>query len=184
MKIGSSVAWNLGDGGTAGMLEMSGSGATAIAANMEAKEKRMAVLGARLLEEQPGGGSETAEAVRMRHGASTASLRVIAQVVEQALTWVLQVHGWWVGLEKEPADVDASVELNKEFLAIKMQPAELQSLTMALQAGEISHETYWFNLTQGGIARPGITSEEERAEIDRQGDRSGPLLKPPFGEES
>ena len=148
------------------MLEMTGAGATAIRENMTEKQRLMATLGARLLEEQPGT-AETATAVGMRHAGSHATLKLIAQVAEQGLTAALQWHAWWMGTEEKPQDTGALVELNKEFMPQMMTPEQLKSWVFALQAEAVSYQTFFEALKRGGVARPGIAAEEELREIAR-----------------
>jgi hypothetical protein len=124
----------------------------------------MATLGARLLETQHGQ-SETEIAVEMRHSGDHASLRTIAQTIEQQLTWSLRVHAWWLGGETLVQDVDAKVELNKQFLKVQASPEEVKTLLTELQADAISYETFYARLQAGGWTREGVTAEEEQQEI-------------------
>lgn len=167
MKIGPSVVWELDAAGSAGMLEFTGAGLASIVTAMDEKKKQMAVLGARLLEESAQV-QETASAVRMRHAGEFANLRSIAGVLEVGLTLMLQMMAWWVGLEEKPADVEAGVELNKEYLDVKASAQEVQVALTALQAGEISFETWWNFLTTGGWGREGIDAAAERDSINKQ----------------
>jgi hypothetical protein len=98
----------------------------------------------------------------------------VAQSAEQALTMALKIHGWWMGVEALPADVNAGVELNKEFFSIKMTPAQAKDVVLGWQAGGSSWKTAYYNLQRGDFTRPGVTAEEERAEIDRE-----EALRPP-----
>ncbi len=141
---------------------------------MERKEKTMAMLGARLLEEQPRS-QETATAVRMRHGGEHATLRTEAGSVEADLTRALQMHAWWAGNETTPNDVEASVNLNKDFLPEPMDPEMLKAAILALQSEHVSFETFYYWLQRGEMARPGISDEEELAAIRRGG---GGMLAP------
>lgn len=167
MKIGPSVVWELDVQGTAGMLEFSGSGLDSLVTAMDKKEKQMAVLGARLLEDQAQV-QETASAVRMRHADEHANIRTVASAIESGLTLVLEMVAWWVGTEEKPVDTPVNVELNKEYLNVKATPQEVQVALTALQAGEISFETWWEFLSTGGWGREGIDAAAERAEIDKQ----------------
>jgi hypothetical protein len=168
VQIGPSGVLVLDKGGAAGMLEFSGAGLRALETADEQKRKMMAVLGARLLEEQALA-AETATAVGMRHSGEQAVLRTIAQVLEQQLTKALRCHVWWMGTEKSPSDLDfVVVELSKDFYAMKMQPAELAQLLAALQADGISYKTFYYNLAVGGITRPGIDVEEEQRDISNK----------------
>lgn len=169
MKIGPSVVWELEVQGTAGMLEFTGTGLGSLVKAMDMKEKQMAVLGARLLEDQAQV-QETASAVKMRHSDEHANIRTVAQVIEQGFSMVLQLVTWWAGNATMPVDTQdvASVELNKEYLNVKATPQEIQVALTALQAGEISFETWWNLLSSGGWGREGIDAAAERAAINSQ----------------
>lgn len=165
MKIGPSVVWVLGEGGQAGMLEFNGTGLKSIADAMEAKEKQMASLGARMLE-TPTKLNETATATLIRHSGDYANLRTIAQSVEQGFTMVLQTVAWWMGMEEQPQDVkDASCELNKEFAAVQVDSQTVQVALAAVQAGKMSYKTFYGILTAGGWTREGIDAAAELEEI-------------------
>ncbi|HUW57621.1 MAG TPA: hypothetical protein VMZ92_13360, partial [Planctomycetota bacterium] len=51
---------------------------------------------------------------------------------------------------EKPADTEVGVELNKEYLNVRATPQEVQVALTALQAGEISYETWWHLLATGG----------------------------------
>jgi hypothetical protein len=182
LAIGSGVAWQLEKDGNAMMLEFSGNGLAAIREDLQDMQRMMATLGARLLEEQPKIG-ETATAVSMRHAGEHATLRTIAQAVELGLTFVLQWMAWWMGTEETPADTEALVELNKDYFATRLTAQDLNALVMSLQAEAISYETFYAALVRGELARPGITAEEEKAEIGRGGGGTVPALVGAGGEE-
>jgi len=174
LQIGPSTIWMLSENGSAGMLEYSGAGMKSLETALEAKQHQMATLGAKLLEEQPTLAAETATAVLARHAGEHATLRTVAEAMEENLGRLLRIMGWWSGLEPTPLDVSASVTLNQDFLQVKAQPQEIQTALMTLQAGEISYATFWNLLTEGGWARDNVTAEEERAEINRQPEQLPP----------
>ena len=178
LHIGPSTIWILDKDGKAGMVEFSGAGMGALEKALLAKQHQMATLGAKLLEEQPSVAQETATAVLARHAGEHATLRTLAQAMEQGLRTILQTMAWWDGLDATPRDVPVKVELNKDFLQVKAQPQEIQTALATLQAGEISYETFWHILTEGGWARYGVTAEEEKREISRE-----PEQVPPPAEE-
>ena len=180
LVIGSGVAWVLEKEGRAGMLEFTGQGLGALEKALADKQKMMGTLGARLLEEQSGS-AETATAVNMRHAGETATLRTIAQTAQHALTAALRIHSWWMGTHPTPSDLrQIQCVLNKEFFTTRLKPQELQVLIMALQSDTISMETFYANLQRGEIARPGVTLEEEEADIASRYD--GELLPGETGE--
>jgi len=167
VSIGAGGVWMLDKDGQAGMLEFTGQGLTALVTADTEKRKMMATLGARMLEEQSAQ-AETATAVTMRHSGEQASLRTLVQVLENGLTRALQMYLWWAGSEETPDDVEAGLELNKDFFAVRMGSEDLKSLVLALQADTISQKTFYYNLVIGEIARPGVTAEEEEKEIEKQ----------------
>lgn len=166
MRIGPAVVWELEASGSAGMLEFSGAGLGAISTAMEAKVKSMATLGARLFEEPVRG--DTATAVLIRHAGEHASLRTVAGSMEEGFSSVLQIVGWWSGTEAQPGDVDANVELNKEYLDIKATAQEVQVALTALQAGAISFDTFWDIISTGGWGREGVDANAELKAINER----------------
>jgi hypothetical protein len=167
MKMGPSVVWELDTTGKAGMLEFAGTGLGAIVVAMEEKKKQMATLGARLLESSPQT-QETAAAVRLRHTGETASLKTIAQSLEMGFTQLLQMCVWWQTTDATPADSEANVELNKEYIDVRATPQEMQVALTALQAGEMSFETWYNLLLTGGWAREGIDADQELKDIAKR----------------
>jgi len=167
VSIGPSTVWMLDKDGKAGMVEFTGAGLKALVEAMDVKQKQMAVVGAKLLEEQPTT-ADTATALLTRHAGEHATLRTIASAMEQGFSLVLQIMGWWTGLEERPMDVPATIALNKAFITVKAKPEEIKVALLALQGDEISFATFWEIMVEGGWAREGITAEEERQEISRQ----------------
>lgn len=164
VPIGPSALWELDVNGSAGMLEFSGTGLGAIVIAMDEKKKQMASLGARLLEDTPMV-NETATAARMRHTGETASLKTVAQALEQGLTQMLQIAVWWQTTDATPTAAEAEVELNKEYIDVRASAQEIQVALTALQAGEMSFETWYNLLATGGWAREGIDAQQEQKDI-------------------
>jgi hypothetical protein len=170
LAIGSGTAWQLELNGRAGMVEFTGQGLKALETADTEKRHMMAVLGARLLEQQSRG-VEAAVTVQMRHAGEHATLRTIAGVSELAVSLALQIHAWWVGSDAQPRDVKAGIEFNKEFVALRLTPEDVKAALLSLQAGGMSFETWFYTLQRGDWARPGATVEEEKALIDADAER-------------
>lgn len=165
IDIGPSRVLFVASEGGAEIVQTDGGKANLLTSTLDRTQQQMATLGARLLEEQPRS-AETATAVGMRHSGEHATLRAVAQSVEQALTYLLQVHGWWSTTADTPQDVEVRFELNKDFFAVKLSAEEAQILTLQLQADAISFKTFWAKLTDGSWVPPGITAEEETERIE------------------
>lgn len=180
LSIGSGTAWSLDVNGRAGMLEFTGQGLGAIRQHLKDLQDMMATLGARLLEPAPRY-AETALSVSMRHSSDYATLRTLAQTVEQQLTWALQVHTWWLGTEELVTDMPANIELNKVFYDQQVTADELRALLLALQSSSISYDTFYARLSNTGWMREGVSSNEEKAAIEKDGDQFQTVLKAKSG---
>ena len=172
LQIGSQTAWNLPSGAKAGMLEFTGEGLDAIAAEMTRAEMHMAALGARLLAE-PTRAAETAETTRIKSASETSILMGLVATASAALTRMLRWHAVWKG----EAEDDVAVDLNKEFFDTKLSPAELTALVKAWQADAMTaHDLVW-NLRHGDRLDPGRTDEDVLADL-----RATPIPTPVIGD--
>lgn len=165
LRIGSNIAWVTDDpSAKAGMLEFTGQGLGALEKALEHKEQLMAVLGARLLEEQKRA-AEAAATVELRQTGETATLVRIIQVIEEAMTRVLRWVAWWAGLVTTPNAPEISITLNRDLAAVRATPQEIAALVQALQGGAMAFATVYANLEKLEMTREGVTAEDELAEI-------------------
>ena len=163
LLIGSGSAWRFDNADAkVGMLEFTGSGVEAMRLDLRDMQGQMSVLGARLLEVPPTH-QEAAAAVRMRHAGDDAVLQKIAMSVGGGLSQVLRQHAWWSGTSEYDETITAS--LSREFFAVRMGAQELQALLLTVQAGQMSYATFYRQLQLGGIARPGVSEEDEKHAI-------------------
>lgn len=172
LQIGSGTAWSLDKEGRAGMVEFTGKGLGAIRTDLQDMQRMMATLGARLLEEAPHY-AETALSVSMRHSSDYATLRTLAQIVEQQITWALKVHTWWLSNEELVTSMKSNLELNKIFFDQQVTADELRALLLALQSNSISYKTFYQRLSNTGWMREGIDSDEELKDIEAQPESIG-----------
>lgn len=176
IRIGSGTAITLPVGGEAKMLEFSGSGLAALEARSDKKIDRMATLGARILEtDESSAGKETATGVKARQGSSQARLKTVAITSSQALTKAMRIMCWWAGFTNDVNDEKIVVTLNANFAETNLTPEEVKTRLLAVQAGQMSPETFYDALAKGGWARPGITYEQERADIEAAIPEEDPL---------
>jgi hypothetical protein len=163
LKIGSGTAWvSDNPDATAGILEFQGSGLSECRNALEDKQKMMAVLGARLLEEQKTA-VEAADTIKTRTSGEQSIMRSLVATASEALQRALNWMMAWQGLKET-----VKVELNQDFIDTRLDPTEQQTLMLAYQAGTISFETYYWNLNRGEMTRPGVTAEQEKALIDAE----------------
>jgi len=162
LYIGPGKAWVASDpNAKAGFLEFTGQGLGAVEKGLDKLEKKMAVLGARMLEEQKRA-VETAESLRLRVSGDTATLSNVASSVEGGLENVLRLAAWWMSIEKD----DVSCSLNKDFVNEKLSAQDISALMQAYMNDMISMDTFLYNLQQGEILPESRTIEEERKLID------------------
>jgi hypothetical protein len=168
LEIGSSTAWILKDKDSkVGMLEFTGDGLGTLERSLEKKEKLMAALGARLLEEQKRQ-AEAADTVRLRQSGEQSVLASIANLESDGLQSALRLWVEWAG--QSPDDV--TVELNTDFFAAPMTPEGVVKLVEGWQRGAYSYETMYWNLERGERTRPGVEAETEKALVAAQAPRT------------
>jgi len=69
----------------------------------------------------------------------------------------------WMGVTD-----DITVELNTDFVDVKLTPQEVTALMQTWQSGGVSHETFLWNLQRGEMLPPNISIEDERSRVEVQ----------------
>jgi len=179
MEFGSSVVWVLDQGADAKILQADGETLGALERALERKQKSMATLGARMLEDAASV-AETATGVLSRSSGEHATLGTIVNTVEQAYAFALQISAWWAlgDTSETPADVKVNVEFSKDFTATAIDPNMLRELVAALQADAISFETFHSELAKRKFGR-GTTPKEELKKIEHGADGIFQKPEPP-----
>lgn len=170
LKIGSSVAWvTENTAGKAGFLEFTGAGLASLSQALQEKQQLMAVLGARLLEEQKKD-SEAAETVRLRHAGEQSVLADISDSCSEGMTRVLELIALWLNTP----DADVSMELNKDFNLLGVDPQMLTALMAGVQSNLVSWSVFFYNMQRGELYPDNLTPEEEADLI-----KAGPPMPAP-----
>lgn len=158
-NVGTPEAWAINDpAGRAGYMEMTGQGVQKIADAMIEKERRMAAIGARMLEGQRNQ-VETAETARIRQAGEMGSLTTIANTCSEAIQESLGVLSRYIGEKPESIEF----QLNTDFVDSPLSPQEMVQLMQVWQGGGISQDTYLWNLHKG--ERLEGTIEDEKLKI-------------------
>ena len=161
LRIGSSEAWvSEVPGATAGFLEFSGAGLAQLERAMEKVERRMALLGARMLEASAADG----EAVAAQRGELCGLGNVVASL-NQSLTRVLQLAHWWIEGGNIGDAAGVGVTMNTDLSARAISGESLAAVVAAWRAGAISRESMLEVLKRGEILPDGRTVAQERALI-------------------
>jgi len=164
LVIGSSKAWVITGVDASqvkvGMLEFTGIGLGALEKAMTEKQQQMAILGARLLEEQVRK-AEAFETHELRSAGEHSVLASIANGVSEGLNEALVFMTAW-----DATLGPITLQLNTEFVRVGMPPEMLAQLLAALQAGKLSFKAYFFKMQQGGMYPDEHTEEDELQQME------------------
>ena len=131
--------------------------------NLTDKEKRMAVLGSRLLNEQQKQ-VETAETANIHRAGEASTLSAISIMLSLVFTRALNTMFMWSGA----SDPGVSVMLNRDFVPMTISPQLVTALLQTVQSGEMSSEAFFDNLKQGELYKDNIDFDTEQERIGQQ----------------
>jgi len=160
VSIGSGTLLKGPLGATFGMLEFTGQGLKPLQEAIREVTDYMASLGARLLE-QPKRAAEAAETVALRARAEQTTVQSMAWAVSQALTKQVRRALWWGNMQDDAFEIT----LNTDLVDASVDTERLKALSAMVMAGQMSHETLYFNLKRAELTRPGIEAEDELRQI-------------------
>ena len=160
LRIGSSAAWvSEVPGASAGFLEFTGAGLAHLERAMEKVERRMAALGARMLD-------GTSEATLAAAGGELCGLGAIVESLNQSLTRVLQLAAWWGAGARPPGEAaGVGFAMNTDLGARAISGEEITAVVAAWRAGAISRESMLERLKRGEVLPDGRSVAQERALI-------------------
>lgn len=130
--------------------------------NLNSKKNEMAILGARMLEEQKQA-VESDKTQRQRVAGEQSQLATMAQVLSMAISKALKIFAEFAG-----SDDKVSYEINTDFVPEGMTPEELTALVAAWQSGAFSKQVLFDALKQGEIIDHETTFEDEQERIASQ----------------
>jgi len=178
IPISSDYIWTATDSSAqAFVLSYDGAGIPYLENALQADEKKMATMGARILEQRPQG-VESAEALNFRHVGEKSMLGEIVGVAEQGMEKALSMWAWWMGLVDDWRDVGEDVvsyKMNRDYVSARMTSADLLALIEAHQRGRIDDATLYYNLEMGEITMPGDSLEDMQARLAEQEPAARPL---------
>lgn len=151
-------------------LEFSGAGVAAIKDQLDDIKADMAAAGSRILSNEKAA-AEAAETLEIRRASENSVLAALANTISRKITDALKWIAYWQGLD----EMDISFLLNTDFTPSRITPQEIQVLMAAVQAGQLSQESFYSALQKGEIVSSAIDYETERDRIDNQ-QIDGPVL--------
>jgi hypothetical protein len=169
LRVGSSLVWvSNNEKARAGYLEFHGEGLKALETGIVETEEQLASLGARMLEKQKG--DEAYQTVLMRQSGQMAALIGTSIACSDSLTLVLQWAEWWISTVKEPEDLEDTVmvDLNSDFVDVKLERGEIQEMWQVCQQGGVSRLTFHQFLQKAEVVPAERDLDEELALIEAQ----------------
>lgn len=146
-------------GGDFKFVEHAGSALAATRQELEDLKAEMATLGLAMLQRETRA-AETAEGKRIDKSASDSALAAFARGLQDCVEQALHFHA----LYRKEAD-GGSIEINRDFEALRLEPADVQALSAMVAAGQLSLDTMWQRLIEGEWLRDDFNPEEEKERI-------------------
>lgn len=158
-KIGPNTLMDLPHDGDFKFAEITGAAFTPSEKDIDKLESRMGSLGLSFLAPQTRH-AETAEAKRIDATAQSASLSTVAQALQDCLNNAARLHAKFRKLSVVP-----SFEVNRQFEAIVMDTALVDSLSNMEAKGQLTVETLWAELQKGHILGEDFNAIKEAAAL-------------------
>jgi len=175
--VAASLAWDLPETARVEWVEHKGMALSESRTELRDIEQQMANLGLAMLAAQPRA-VETAEAKRIDAAAQNSQLATAARALQDALELAWQFHALYLGA------TPPEVAWDTDFERLTLEAADIAAYSAMVTAGQLSVETMWQRLVQGGALPDDFNPEEERERID--GDTLPPdppqiVMMPPPG---
>lgn len=155
--LGSRAPWLLPANGACGVWQAQPN--TVAKEAMDAKERQMVALGARLIEK--GSATKTATQAEADTAAEHSTLSLVVSNVSEAYTQCLMWMAQFLG-------VDGEIEytLNQDFTQANIDPQMLQQILQAVMAGKMPESDFWSYLRGFQLIDPEKTDEMIRGELE------------------
>lgn len=160
IKLGWMTAVHVGPGGSFDWKGPSGTGLDQLVAGVEEKLKQIGQMGLSFLVSDTRA-AETAEAKRLDATAENSTLATASQGIEDALNEALEIHAWYMGIEK----VDApTISISREFQDTSMASDMLTAYVGAISNAGLPLEVLVRAMKKGNL----LSNEDEVDDIVAQ----------------
>lgn len=172
--IGSGSAWVFPDPqAKVGFLEFTGQGLASMENALDRLERRMAVLGARMLADETQSSAETLGGTQIKRAGENSILADIVINVSEAIEWALGIFSQWAGVSGE-----IKYQINREFLPVILNAQQLTALVGAWQQGALSEAELFDNLKRGDVIDSAKQLDEHQEEVGQGGPARPTVAKP------
>ena len=157
LKIGSTAVWVINDpSAKVGFLEFSGAGLSTLENRIAVKEKRMSILGARLLLDEKKT-AEATETLQMRKSGENAVLTNVASTISEGIVSFLKDVAFFENIASE----NLIYEINTDYNLTMIEPQLLAQIIAGIQSGDIPNEVLYDALLKGELMPETIQSYED-----------------------
>ncbi|WP_315508541.1 DUF4055 domain-containing protein [Campylobacter showae] len=157
LKIGSTAVWVINDpSAKVGFLEFSGAGLSTLENRIAVKEKRMSILGARLLLDEKKT-AEATETLQMRKSGENAVLTNVASTISEGIASFLKDIAFFENIASE----NLIYEINTDYNLTIIEPQLLAQIIAGIQSGDIPNEVLYDALLKGELMPKTIQSYED-----------------------
>ena len=157
LKIGSTAVWVINDpSAKVGFLEFSGAGLNTLENRIAVKEKRMSILGARLLLDEKKT-AEATETLQMRKSGENAVLTNVASTISEGVASFLKDVAFFENIASE----NLIYEINTDYNLTMIEPQLLAQIIAGIQSGDIPNEVLYDALLKGELMPKTIQSYED-----------------------
>lgn len=157
LKIGSTAVWVINDpSAKVGFLEFSGAGLSTLENRIAVKEKRMSILGARLLLDEKKT-AEATETLQMRKSGENAVLTNVASTISDGIASFLKDVAFFENIASE----NLIYEINTDYNLTMIEPQLLAQIIAGIQSGDIPNEVLYDALLKGELMPKTIQSYED-----------------------
>ncbi|WP_336802464.1 DUF4055 domain-containing protein [Kaistia sp. MMO-174] len=161
--LGSSKLWLLPPGGDAKYLEFSGPGLEAQSKAIQDALSRAVVFGAQILSDSQRT-AESGEAIRLRLGNQTSTLKTIALNSAAGLERALKNLAVWMGANPDEVKVTPVTD----FFDHALSAQDITALVAGWQAGAYSWRTMFDRFQRGELIPADRTADDELGQIDQE----------------
>lgn len=157
LKIGSTAVWAINSpDAKVGFLEFSGAGLSTLENRIAVKEKRMSILGARLLLDEKKT-AEATETLQMRKSGENAVLTSVAATISEGIVSFLKDIAFFENIAGE----NLIYEINTDYNLTMIEPQLLAQIIAGIQSGDIPNEVLYDALLKGELMPKTIQSYED-----------------------
>lgn len=144
----------------AGYIEFSGQGLQSLVDNLDRKQQQMALLGARIIADQPKG-IEAADTANIHRVGENSVLADIAIEVSLSMTQCLKWFFDWMSIDSS----QVSYQLNRDFSPVTVDGPTLTAYIAALQNGALSEEELFDLLQRGDLIEADVSYENHKGQV-------------------